>query len=175
MKIRNFLLFALVAVIAVGVGMYTSHKQTAPQTPQARAVANLFAQTMPDVTGKPQALAQWKGKPLIINFWATWCAPCVEEMPELAALQAEVAPVQIIGIGVDSQENIAQFAEKMHIYYPLYVAGTGATDLLRQFGNQAGGLPFTALVGLDGDLKKVYLGRLNFDELRRDLASLKNM
>lgn len=175
MKTRNILLFVLVAAIAAGVGMYTSHRQTAPQTPEARAVANLFAQTMPDAAGKPQALSQWKGKPLIINFWATWCAPCVEEMPELAALQAEVAPVQIIGIGVDSQENIAQFAEKFHIYYPLYVAGTGATDLLRQFGNQAGGLPFTVLVGLDGNLKKVYLGRLNFDELRRDLASLKNM
>ncbi|WP_083444764.1 TlpA family protein disulfide reductase [Herbaspirillum rhizosphaerae] len=177
MKTRNILLFILVAAIAAGVGMYTSHKQNqpVPQTPEAKAVANLFAQTMPDVAGKPQALSQWKGKPVIINFWATWCAPCVEEMPELAALQAEVAPVQIIGIGVDSQENIAQFAEKFHIYYPLYVAGTGATDLLRQFGNQAGGLPFTVLVGLDGNLKKVYLGRLNFDELRRDLASLKNM
>lgn len=177
MKTRNIFLFVLVAAIAAGVGVYTSHKQNqpAPQTPEAKAVANLFAQTMPDATGKPQALSQWKGKPLIINFWATWCAPCVEEMPELAALQAEVAPVQIIGIGVDSQENIAQFAEKFHIYYPLYVAGTGATDLLRQFGNQAGGLPFTVLVGLDGNLKKVYLGRLNFDELRRDLASFKNM
>ncbi len=177
MKTRNILLFILVAAIAAGVGMYTSHKQTqtVPQTPETKAVANLFAQTMPDVAAKPQALSQWKGKPLIINFWATWCAPCVEEMPELAALQAEVAPVQILGIGVDSQENIAQFAEKFHIYYPLYVAGTGATDLLRQFGNQAGGLPFTVLVGLDGNLKKVYLGRLNFDELRRDLASLKNM
>lgn len=177
MKTRNIFLFILVAAIAAGVGVYTSHKQNqpAPQTPEAKAVANLFAQTMPDATGKPQALSQWKGKPLIINFWATWCAPCVEEMPELAALQAEVAPVQIIGIGVDSQENIAQFAEKFHIYYPLYVAGTGATDLLRQFGNQAGGLPFTVLVGLDGNLKKVYLGRLNFDELRRDLASFKNM
>ncbi|AKZ61397.1 alkyl hydroperoxide reductase [Herbaspirillum hiltneri N3] len=179
MKKRNYLLFVLIAILAAGVGVYTSYQHAQPQavqqTPEARAVANLFAQTMPDAAGKPQALSQWKGKPLIINFWATWCAPCVEEMPELAALQAEVAPVQIIGIGVDSQENIAQFAEKFHIYYPLYVAGTGATDLLRQFGNQAGGLPFTVLVGLDGNLKKVYLGRLNFDELRRDLASLKNM
>src|SRR5450830_2184033 len=175
MKTRNILLFVLVAALSAGIGMYVSHKKTEPQTPEAMAVSNLFAQTMPDTTGKLQPLAQWKGKPLIINFWATWCAPCVEEMPELAALQAEVAPVQIIGIGVDSQENIAQFAEKFHIYYPLYVAGTGATDLLRQFGNQAGGLPFTVLVGLDGNLKKVYLGRLNFDELRRDLASFKNM
>jgi thiol-disulfide isomerase/thioredoxin len=175
MKTRNLLVFVIVAALAAGAGIFISHQRSTPQPPEARALATLFAQTMPDVTGKPQALAQWRGKPLIINFWATWCAPCVQEMPELAALQAEVAPVQIIGIGVDTQANIAQFAEKMHIHYPLYVAGNGATDLLRQFGNQAGGLPFTILVGLDGNLKKVYLGRLNFDELRRDLASLKSM
>jgi thiol-disulfide isomerase/thioredoxin len=175
MKNRNLLVFVIVAVLAAGAGIFISHQRSKPQTLETHAMNTLFAQTMPDIAGKPQSLAQWRGKPLIINFWATWCAPCVQEMPELAALQAQVAPVQIIGIGVDTQENIAQFAEKMHIYYPLYVAGTGATDLLRQFGNQAGGLPFTILVGLDGNLKKVYLGRLNFDELRRDLASLKSM
>ncbi|MBV8624952.1 MAG: redoxin domain-containing protein, partial [Herbaspirillum sp.] len=84
----------------------------------------------------------------------------------------EIAPVQILGIGVDSQENIAKFAQKYQIRYPLFVAGTGATDLLRQFGNQAGGLPFTALVGKDGKVKKIYLGRLKFDELRQDLSQL---
>jgi len=174
MKNRNLLLFMLVAVLAAGIGAFVSQQRHRVQTPAAGAVAALLSQSMTDVSGKPQALSQWQGKPLIINFWATWCPPCVEEMPELAALQAEIAPVQIIGIGVDSQENIAQFAEKMHIHYPLYVAGTGATELMRQFGNQAGGLPFTVLVGLDGNPQKVYLGRLNFEELRRDLATLKN-
>ena len=109
---------------------------------------------------------------LFRSFWATWCGPCVEEMPELTALQQEIAPVQILGIGVDSQENIGKFAQKYQIRYPLSVAGTGATDLLRQFGNQAGGLPFTALVGKDGNVKKVYLGRIKFDELRADLSQL---
>ena len=176
MKTRNFLIFIVIAVIAAGIGMFFRHQRsTTVSTATAPALAALFAQTLPDLSGKPQKLSQWQGKPLIINFWATWCAPCIEEMPGLAALQAEVAPVQIIGIGVDTQENIAQFAEKMHIYYPLYVAGTGAIDLMRQFGNSAGGLPFTVLVGLDGKVKKVYLGRLNFEALRHDLAAFKNM
>lgn len=170
MKIRNFLLFLLVAMLAAGLGLFVSRGQTASPT----ALTRLFAQTMPDVNGKQQSLSQWKNKPLIINFWATWCAPCVEEMPELAALQADIAPVQIIGIGIDSQENITRFAKKLSIPYPLYVAGGATTDLLRQFGNQAGGLPFTVLVGRDGKIEKVYLGRLDFDILRHDLASLKN-
>lgn len=170
MKMRNFLLFLLVAMLATGLGMLVSHGQTASPT----ALARLFAQTMPDINGRQQSLSQWENKPLIINFWATWCAPCVEEIPELAALQAEIAPVQIIGIGIDSQENIIRFAQKHRIHYPLYIAGGATTDLLRQFGNQAGGLPFTILVGLDGKLRKVYLGRLDFDTLRHDIAALKN-
>lgn len=171
-KLRNGIILALVAIVCVGVGMYASHRSSPVDSPETQALNRLLSQSMPDASGQQQSLAQWKGKPLVVNFWATWCGPCVEEMPELTALQAEIAPVQILGIGVDSQENIAKFAQKYQIRYPLFVAGTGATDLLRQFGNQAGGLPFTALVGKDGKVKKIYLGRLKFDELRQDLSQL---
>ncbi|KAF1047230.1 MAG: Thiol-disulfide oxidoreductase ResA [Herbaspirillum frisingense] len=171
-KLRNAILLIVVAVICVAGGIYASHRATPPDSPETQALNRLLSQSMPDAAGKQQSLAQWKGKPLVVNFWATWCGPCVEEMPELTALLQEIAPVQILGIGVDSQENIAKFAEKYQIRYPLFVAGTGATDLLRQFGNQAGGLPFTALVGKDGKVKKIYLGRLKFDELRQDLSQL---
>ena len=80
--------------------------------------------------------------------------------------------MQILGIGIDSASNIAEFAAKYKIAYPLYVAGMEGTDLSREFGNQAGGLPFTVLIGADGKVRKTYLGRLKFDELRKDLASL---
>ena len=166
------ILLAVVAVVCVGVGIYASHRANPPASPETQALNKLLSQSMPDASGQTQSLAQYKGKPLVVNFWATWCGPCVEEMPELTALQQEIAPVQILGIGVDSQENIGKFAQKYQIRYPLFVAGTGATDLLRQFGNQAGGLPFTALVGKDGNVKKVYLGRIKFDELRADLSQL---
>ncbi len=171
-KLKNVILLAVVAVICVGVGIYASHRAHPADSPETLALNQLLLQSMPDATGQTQSLAQYKGRPLVVNFWATWCGPCVEEMPELTALQQEIAPVQILGIGVDSQENIAKFAQKYQIRYPLFVAGTGATDLLRQFGNQAGGLPFTALVGKDGKVKKVYLGRIKFDELRADLSKL---
>jgi thiol-disulfide isomerase/thioredoxin len=171
-KLKNVILLAVVAVICVGVGIYASHRAHPADSPETLALNQLLSQSMPDATGQTQSLAQYKGRPLVVNFWATWCGPCVEEMPELTALQQEIAPVQILGLGVDSQENIAKFAQKYQLRYPLFVAGTGATDLLRQFGNQAGGLPFTALVGKDGKVKKVYLGRIKFDELRADLSKL---
>jgi thiol-disulfide isomerase/thioredoxin len=137
-------------------------------------VTNLFAQSMNDVSGKSQPLSQWKGKPLLVNFWATWCAPCVQEMPELSALAAADGGkhFNVIGIGIDSPSNITQFASKLKITYPLYVAGMSGTDLAREFGNAAGGLPYTVLIGADGQVRKTYLGRLKFEELKKDLAQL---
>ncbi len=150
----------------------TTYQPTAgtPHTP----VQALFAQSMNDAGGASQSLAKWKGKALVVNFWAPWCAPCVEEMPELDTLAKESAAkgINIIGIGIDSPTNIAQFANKFKISYPLYVAGLSGTELARDFGNKAGGLPYTVLIGADGQVKKTYLGRLKFEELKADLAAL---
>ena len=92
----------------------------------------------------------------------------------VAALQGELTgkSIQIIGIGIDSPSNITEFSKKYKIGYPLYVAGLTGTELARQFGNQAGGLPFTVLIGSDGSIKKTYTGRLDMATLRRDLANL---
>jgi thiol-disulfide isomerase/thioredoxin len=156
----------LFAAIGVAVGLYVQSKNA---DPRQKALTSLFDQTLTSPNGQPQALSQWQGKALIINFWATWCTPCVAEMPELLALQKELQSTQIIGIGIDTQANIVQFAEKLHIDYPLYVADTRIISLLRQMGNPSGGLPFTVLVGANGAIKKVYVGQLKFNELRKDL------
>ena len=181
LKKNNVLAVATIALAFGATGAYvaTRHQDAAPlRTSVAPGVTGpvqaLYAQALPDAGGTSQALAQWKGKALLVNFWAPWCGPCVEEMPELSALQKEGAGknVQIIGIGIDSPGNIAQFANKFKIAYPVYVAGMSGTDLSRQFGNTAGGLPYTVLIGADGQVKKTYLGRLKFEQLRADLATL---
>lgn len=188
------IIFALVAVLAIGAGVTLSkqHENAAvPATPAVPAVAataapaavlpanagpveTLYAQSMNDAAGKPQALSQLKGKAVVLNFWAPWCGPCVQEMPELVELSRELTAKQIgvVGIGIDSPTNIAQFTEKYKISYPIYVAGMSGTDLSRQFGNVNGGLPFTVLIGADGKVRKTYLGRIKFAELRADLAAL---
>ncbi len=181
---RNVWLFGLIGVLFASIGVYmgmraSSHASPAVvETPAASAavpaVSNLFAQAMPDANGGAQGLAQWKGKPMVVNFWATWCGPCVEEMPALSALQTEVATknVQIVGIGIDSPTNIQEFAAKYKISYPLYVAGMSGTELSKQFGNRTGSLPYTVLLSADGRVLKTYLGKLKMDELRRDIAAL---
>ncbi|MDB5762740.1 MAG: putative thioredoxin [Herminiimonas sp.] len=171
---RNLASYALIGLIFAAAGIYFGIHQVRTETPAASATANFFAQTLTDPQGASHPLIEWKGKALVINFWATWCAPCVQEMPELSALQTELTSknIQIIGIGIDSTFNILEFSSKYKINYPLYVAGVSGTDLLHRFGNQAGGLPFTVLINPDGQVKKTYLGRLKLEELRKDLALL---
>jgi thiol-disulfide isomerase/thioredoxin len=174
MNKKNLSLFVVVALLFAAVGIYAGTKRTATGPAQPAAVGQLLGQTMNDPAGKPQPLSQWKGQTLVVNFWATWCAPCVEEMPELSALQTELGAgkTQIIGIGIDSPSNIREFAAKHKISYPLYVGGIEASELSRQLGNQAGGLPFTVVVGPDGSVKKTFLGRLKMNELRAELTRL---
>jgi thiol-disulfide isomerase/thioredoxin len=145
----------------------------APTVP-AEPAAALLAQSMNDASGKAHALSQFKGKPVLVNFWAPWCAPCVKEMPELSSLSKELQAknINVIGVGIDTPTNILEFTANKNIAYPIYVGGMGATDLARAFGNTNGSLPYTVLIGADGKVVKTYLGILKFDELRTDLAAM---
>jgi thiol-disulfide isomerase/thioredoxin len=174
MNKSKILLFAVFAALFTGIGLYVGMQRIQPAPPENAAVAALMRSRLPDADNKPRDFSEWKGKTLLINFWATWCPPCVAEMPELVELQTEMAPqnLQIVGIGIDSPTNIRQFAEKFQISYPLLIAGMEGTELSRQFGNQGGGLPFTVLIGRDGRVRQTYIGRLDMKKVRADLASL---
>lgn len=174
---KRFLAIALlIGVIATAIGMYVGNKKSDVQPAKNGAVQQLTALTLTDSKGKPQKLSQWQGKFLLVNFWATWCAPCVQEMPELSELQKDLSKsnVQLLGLGIDSPSNIVEFGQKYQISYPLFVAGMEGTELSRQLGNQAAGLPFTVLISPDGILLKSYLGRLNIEQLRSDIIKLTN-
>ncbi|MCG2583439.1 TlpA disulfide reductase family protein [Massilia sp. TS11] len=169
---KNLLIYSLAGLMFTALGAFAAIQTQAPDPEPV--VATLLAQQLKDPAGQAQSLARFKGKPMIVNFWATWCAPCVKEMPELSGLAAELAPkgVQVLGIGIDSPSNIREFLVKTKVSYPIFVAGLEGTELSRQFGNKQGGLPFTVLVGADGKVRKTYLGALKFEQLRADLAAL---
>ncbi|MTW10307.1 redoxin family protein [Pseudoduganella eburnea] len=179
---KKFATYTVVAVLFLGAGAWygTHQKQAdAPITTTAPAgmaspVTAMMAESLPNEKGVKEALSKYQGKNLLVNFWAPWCAPCVEEMPELSELQKSALgkKIQVIGIGIDSPSNIAEFTQKVKVAYPIYVAGMSGTELSRNFGNTQGGLPFTVLIGADGTVKKTYLARLKFDDLKADLAAL---
>jgi len=171
---RRLLLYAGVGAGFGALGVALGWRRLAPEPASDTAVALLHAQTLPDPAGNPVDLGLLRGTPLVVNFWATWCAPCVDEMPELSAMHVELAPrgVQVIGIGIDSPANIAQFAQRMQVAYPLVVAGPVGAELGRQFGNMTGALPYTVLIDRNGRVVHRILGRVKIESLTRQAASM---
>lgn len=176
---RRIFLSAGTAAAAVAVGGFfysRSQKAAAPAAPVTAAggdpLAQLHALSLPDLANQQQALAQWRGQPMVVNFWATWCAPCVKEMPELDDMQKKASKVRFVGIGVDTADNMRKFAEKVPVSYPLLVMGTGAIDLLRGLGNPAGGLPFTLVLNADGSINQKILGQIDPVALEKTVLGL---
>lgn len=166
--------FVAIAILFTAIGLYFGAKRFQPAPPADTAVGALMQLSMKEANGKQRKMSEWKDKVLLLNFWAPWCPPCVDEMPELVTLQNDYANknLQIVGIGIDSPDNIRQFSEKHKITYPLLLGGLEGTELSRQFGNESGGLPFTVLIAPDGTVRQTYIGRLNLEKVRADLASL---
>ncbi|MCK9508834.1 MAG: TlpA family protein disulfide reductase [Pigmentiphaga sp.] len=158
-----------VAVVAVVAGMGW---QRWSAEPPATASTLLFAQTLHDLKGEQQAFQQWRGKPLVLNFWATWCAPCVEEMPDLEGLhQKYAASTQFVGIGIDSVESMQAFTEKVTVSYPLLQGGMVGMEMMKQFGNRAGGLPYTVVLNEQGEVVLQHAGRIHPEQLEAVLGS----
>jgi len=176
---RRLFLYAGAAVAAAAAGGYAYRARQSSSEPSAARgpaaadpVAALRTLSLPDLDGKPHRIDQWQGRPVVVNFWATWCAPCVKEMPELQSLQEKYPKIQFVGIGVDKVANMRQFLQKVPVSYPLLVMEAGAIDTLRTLGNPAGGLPFTLVFDANGGINRKILGQIQFDDLDRTLSSL---
>jgi len=136
------------------------------------AVDYFFSLNFDDSDGTRHALSAWRGKKLVVNFWATWCVPCVEEMPRLQALADQLAAsnVAVVGISVDEPDNVRQFRHQHSIRYELLVAGFDGMALSQRLGNPQPVLPYTALIGADGRILGQFSGKIDEAELRRRLA-----
>ncbi|KAG0164146.1 hypothetical protein DFQ30_010445 [Apophysomyces sp. BC1015] len=145
-----------------------------PYTGYDAAVRALYTSSLLAPSGDPQSLTPYRGKVTVVNFWASWCAPCVKEMPALSELQRRYADkgVRFVGIGVDSAKNVSQFLSKVTIDYPVYIAGFGGTELARQLGNHAGGLPFTVVIDKAGHVRYSRLGEIDPVKLGSELDAL---
>lgn len=159
-----------VLALALGAWLAPSANQVAMQP----AVADLFASKVVFVDGNTYPLTLHKGKPLLINVWAPWCAPCVEELPELSALASSPAAkgVQFLGLGVDNATNISDFSVKHPVSFPLLVAGTAGTAFAKSLDNKGGALPFTALINAQGQVVGQKTGRVSAAEVSAWLAKL---
>ena len=127
-----------------------------------------------DLAGNPRSLDEWQGKIVVLNFWATWCAPCLEEIPMLVKMREKYARsgVEIVGIAIDHAAKVSEFSKTMGTTYPILVADSGGLDLMRKLGNKAGGLPYTVLLDRRGAPIKRKLGALKASELESMLSGM---
>jgi thiol-disulfide isomerase/thioredoxin len=159
----------IVGAVALALGAYFGLRQEPPADASV-----LLALSLPDVAGKEQSIGQWRGKVVVVNFWATWCAPCREEMPEFIRAQTEYGArgLQFVGIAVDQVDKVDQFAKELGLNYPTLIGGFGAVELSKTLGNRLAALPFTIIVDRQGHVAHTQLGPLKPDQLRSIIGKL---
>jgi thiol-disulfide isomerase/thioredoxin len=141
-----------------------------PMALQLRSgAADLLSASFPDAAGRPQRLNQWLGKPIVLNFWATWCAPCREEVPLLVEFHRKYAVkgVELVGICADQVVKMLEFASSYKVGYTLLVADASVFTLLRKIGNPGGALPYSVVVNRKGSMVYSHIGALRVGELEK--------
>lgn len=162
--LKNILFYALAIIVIVASGLALRHFVFTPAIPpESITTHTFFAAEFPDLTGQPQAMEQWRGKTIIVNFWATWCPPCLEEMPELSNVQTKYQDqnLVVLGISSDDLDKIRTFSEETPVSYPLLSGDIDAMNISESLGNNKGVLPYTVIIAPDGSIAKTYFGRVD--------------
>jgi thiol-disulfide isomerase/thioredoxin len=174
MKRRQLALMGVAGVIAAGAGAAWSWRRAVSD--HAAAEAALWAMTFQQPDGRPLVLAELRGRPLLLNFWATWCAPCVKEMPMLDRFYRDkrASGWSVVGLAVDGAEPVRAYLSRLPMSFPIGLAGMEGVELSSKFGNTQGGLPFTVVFDRQGKAVGRRVGALNpghLERWERDLAT----
>ena len=166
---RRRWLYAGVALAATGGGAVMAWRHLQPHAQEPGPEANLWGQSFASLEGAPLAMAAFRGRPLLLNFWATWCPPCVEELPLLNRFYGErrAQGWQVLGVAVDQPPAVRKFLEKLPLAYPVAIATSGGMQLGRALGNLQGGLPFTVVFGAEGRIRHRKIGQVQAEDLSR--------
>jgi thiol-disulfide isomerase/thioredoxin len=173
---REWALVALVAIAAGAAGYVYHAARTAPELSQASTAGleRLMSMRLPDLDQQLQSIDQWRGKVVVVNFWATWCAPCREEIPMFVRLQEEHRNrgLQFVGIAIDQSSKVRPYAAELGMNFPVLIGSVDAIELTRALGNRAGVLPYTIVIDRTGRIAAIEVGAAKESKLRPLLAAL---
>jgi len=170
---RQWIMISGISVLALLAGVFSSQWISQTGLASDPSIKAFFANSWQTPDGKSANSENWRQKVLIVNFWASWCPPCVEEMPTLDKIAQEYAPknVLIVGIGIDSPSNIREFLLKTPVSYPIVIGGLEGSNLAKQMGNAQGALPYTVIINSKGKAIFTKLGKISEEELRKAINS----
>ncbi len=165
---RRRVLYAAVAGLAAAGGAGLAWWKFQPHAVEPGAEAALWSMEFEKPEGGMLSLRALSGKPLVVNFWATWCPPCVEELPLLNAFYRQHAANdwQVVGLAIDQPSAVRKFLQRMPLDFPIGLAGLGGTELGRSLGNLTGGLPFTVVLGGEGRVLHRKMGQVTSEDLQ---------
>lgn len=166
---RRRALYAGVAAAAVVGGAGLAWWRLQPHAVQAGAEQALWAQAFDTPDGARLAMGSFAGKPLLLNFWATWCPPCVDELPMLNTFHREnkVNGWQVVGLAIDQPSSVRKFLARLPLDFPVGLAGLGGSELGRSLGNLTGGLPFTVVFSGEGQVLHRKMGQVTSQDLQK--------
>lgn len=162
-KPAQVFLFVAVALSALAVGIYFRGSDDRVSATVTTPPAAVMDTALAGLDGRKSKLSDWKGRVLVVNFWATWCAPCRKEIPEFIRMQSRLGPrgLQFVGIAIDEMDKVKAYAAEVGINYPLLVGEIEAVEASRAFGNELGALPFTVVIDRQGRVVRTELGGTN--------------
>jgi thiol-disulfide isomerase/thioredoxin len=162
---------ALVAIVGMSIWFTIHHRLADTQTATSSKILppQLPSFSMKDTAGTPRNSNEWEGKILIVNFWATWCPPCLEEMPTLVDFQDQYSSkgVQIVGVAIDNLEQVKDFIELYDINFPVVIGQDAAMELGKKMGNRISALPYTAIFDKKGKTLYAQPGKVTHDLLEK--------
>ena len=164
---RRGLLYAAVAGAAALAGAGAALWKWKPGKVTVDEVNALWAMSFDTPGGAPMAMQTFRGQPLLLNFWATWCPPCVVEMPLLDGFfrQNSAKHWQVVGLAIDQPSKVRDFLRRAPVTFPIGLAGLGGTELSKALGNGSGGLPFTVVLTASGEVLQRRMGRVTMADL----------
>lgn len=173
-KTRQAFLFIAVALAALAAGLYFNPVSRQPPAATVPTPAGFMAVSLATPEGGKGSLETWKGKVLVVNFWATWCAPCRKEIPEFMRMQQRLGArgLQFVGVAIDELDAVRPFLRDVGVNYPTLVGQFDAMELARSLGNEMGALPFTVVVDRSGRVVQTILGATTEERLEAIVTPL---
>ena len=173
MNRRQWIIISGISLLALFAGVFSSHWISKTGMASDPSIKAFFANTWQTPDGKVVDTKIWQEKVLVVNFWASWCPPCVEEMPELEKLQWEFSNqnVLFVGIAIDSPSNVREFLKKTPVSYPIAIGGMDGSAMYKALGNTQSALPYTVVLSPSGKVLDTKLGKIDEDALRKSIKS----
>jgi len=179
-KLSQIILFCAAAIVALtGGAWFRAHFMDGPQPPLPEEMSKqgaeaILSANLPDIEGNVQAVSQWQGNVMVVNFWATWCTPCREEIPEFIDMQNKFGKQGLIfiGIAIDREDKVISYSKEFGINYPVLIGGLEGMVFAEAAGNQMSVLPYTVVFNRQGEIAETFLGRVHQKTLEKTIIPL---